>query len=537
MSASIRSVSSLLLALLLACGAASRPAWGQDADARAEVPEAKARSKISSAIQKEFRDAFRSKDASVRSAAGRSLLERAASAGGDPARKYVLLDQTVKLATGARDLELALDAVDRMAQAYRIDGPARALGAVNLLTRGAKETGLLAQAATACIDLAGDAMTGGDGVTAGKAIAAAKKLSKAAKMKGLTARANALSPLVSAFKRAAAADTAARQVLAATPDDPAACESAGRYLCFGRGKWAAGVEFLQKAPKGAILVAATAEAGDTSDAAGQLAVADAWWDALEGEKDALARARMLARATEFYTKALVDAPADRREAILARMDEVTYAAWNGGVALTTDFSKYGPANLALATVRAYIDAAKVSKKASGWRTSLPPFPEVSFAKGVDYFWHLDTNQGPIKIRFFADTAPNHVANFLYLTELGFFDDLIFHRVIKGFMAQGGCPKKSGGGDPGYLFNGEFEGGRKHDKPGILSMANTGRPKSDGSQFFITFKPTPNLDGKHTVFGEVVEGMDTVERLESLGTSGEGKPATEMVIRRATVSVR
>ena len=104
----------------------------------------------------------------------------------------------------------------------------------------------------------------------------------------------------------------------------------------------------------------------------------------------------------------------------------------------------------------------------------------------------------------SQAAPLHVTSTLYLTRLGFYDDLIFHRVITGFMAQGGDPLGNGTGDPGYEFAGAFESQLRHDKKGLLSMANSG-PNTDGSQFFFTFVPTPWLDGKHTIFGEVVEG--------------------------------
>ena len=106
---------------------------------------------------------------------------------------------------------------------------------------------------------------------------------------------------------------------------------------------------------------------------------------------------------------------------------------------------------------------------------------------------------------------------MFLTEKGFYDGTIFHRVIPDFMAQGGDPLGTGTGGPGYQYAGEINPNVKHDRPYLLSMANAGRPNTDGSQFFITFKPTPWLDGKHTIFGEVVEGQDTVKKLEAAGT--------------------
>ncbi|MCE9636206.1 MAG: peptidylprolyl isomerase [Planctomycetes bacterium] len=245
---------------------------------------------------------------------------------------------------------------------------------------------------------------------------------------------------------------------------------------------------------------------------------------------------MLARAAAHYESATSDADQPAAARAKDRLATITYSAWARGVALTKDFSKDGPASLGLATVRAFVAGLKINRASDDWRTKLPQFPEVAFSRGEEYLWTLDTNQGVIVLRFFSDTAPRHVANFLYLSEIGFFDGLLFHRVIPGFMAQGGCPKRNGSGDPGYTFASEFGPEHKHDKPGILSMANTGAPSSDGSQFFITFVPTPNLDGKHTIFGEVIDGMDVVKKLESQGTPA-GPPKTELVINTARVSVR
>lgn len=121
---------------------------------------------------------------------------------------------------------------------------------------------------------------------------------------------------------------------------------------------------------------------------------------------------------------------------------------------------------------------------------------------------IHTDLGDIKIKLFADLVPTTVNNFVFLARDGYYNDTIFHRVIKDFMAQGGDPTATGMGGPGYKFRDEFHPSLKHNKPGILSMANAG-PNTNGSQFFITFVPTPWLDQKHSVFGEVVDGMDIV----------------------------
>ena len=124
---------------------------------------------------------------------------------------------------------------------------------------------------------------------------------------------------------------------------------------------------------------------------------------------------------------------------------------------------------------------------------------------------MQTSQGEIHIELFEDEAPNTVANMIELSEQGFYDGLVFHRVINDFMIQGGCPHGKGTGGPGYRFRDECHPDRRHDGPGVLSMANAG-PNTNGSQFFITHSAQPHLDGKHTVFGRVFEGLDVVNRI-------------------------
>lgn len=119
---------------------------------------------------------------------------------------------------------------------------------------------------------------------------------------------------------------------------------------------------------------------------------------------------------------------------------------------------------------------------------------------------IHTSKGDIRLKLFPDQAPLTVLNFVNLSKRGFYNGLKFHRVIPDFMIQGGCPVGTGIGGPGYEFPDEFAGGLKHSKPGILSMANAG-PNTNGSQFFITHVPTPWLDNRHTVFGEVVDAQD------------------------------
>jgi peptidyl-prolyl cis-trans isomerase B (cyclophilin B) len=194
----------------------------------------------------------------------------------------------------------------------------------------------------------------------------------------------------------------------------------------------------------------------------------------------------------------------------------------------------GKSDPAIAEIDKFIADQKIDKSKTDWKLTLPKPPKLTFTKGKKYVWVLETNKGPMKIRLEPEVAPMHVSSTIYLTRLGFYDGLTFHRVIPGFMAQGGDPMGIGMGGPGYKYDGEFSDAAKHDKAGILSMAHAG-PGTDGSQFFITFGPTPHLDGKHTVFGEVIDGMDTLKKLEAAG-SPSGKPSEPLKIDKATIVV-
>jgi len=137
------------------------------------------------------------------------------------------------------------------------------------------------------------------------------------------------------------------------------------------------------------------------------------------------------------------------------------------------------------------------------------------------------SMGVVKILLHADKTPKTVQNFIDLSKSGFYDGVIFHRVIPGFMAQSGDPDGTGTGGPGYTFEDEFHPSLTHDSAGILSMANRG-PNTNGSQFFITYAPTPHLDNAHTVFGKVVEGMELIEAIPARDPSMINDPAVKMV---------
>ena len=144
-----------------------------------------------------------------------------------------------------------------------------------------------------------------------------------------------------------------------------------------------------------------------------------------------------------------------------------------------------------------------------------------------------TNKGTFEVELFEDKAPITTKNFIDLVEKGFYDGLIFHRVIDGFMIQGGDPSGNGTGGPGYTIPDEFHPELKHNDEGILSMANAG-PNTGGSQFFITLAPTPWLDNHHAVFGKVVEGMDVVREIGHTRTSYGDRPVHDIVIEKITI---
>ena len=155
---------------------------------------------------------------------------------------------------------------------------------------------------------------------------------------------------------------------------------------------------------------------------------------------------------------------------------------------------------------------------------MPPTGALDLTKS--YSARFKTERGEIVCELFAADAPMTVENFVNLARAGFYDGVTFHRVIPGFMAQGGDPTGTGTGGPGYSFRDELSPKRRHDGPGVLSMANAG-PNTNGSQFFLTFGPTPHLDGRHTVFGRVTSGMDVLRSLRERDPQRDPKPGDKI----------
>ncbi len=180
-----------------------------------------------------------------------------------------------------------------------------------------------------------------------------------------------------------------------------------------------------------------------------------------------------------------------------------------------------------------LDRPSIDKSSSDWKLRVGLMKPPSFDSKKEYLATLGTTFGEITLRLFPDVAPQHVTSFINLCEIGFYDDVKFHRIIPGFMAQGGDPLGQGTGGPAYKMKSEFNE-RKHVR-GTLAAARTNDPNSAGSQFYICFQPAPFLDRQYTVFGEVTKGLEVLDKLEAIGTKS-GAPTKDARIDFAMVSV-
>lgn len=147
--------------------------------------------------------------------------------------------------------------------------------------------------------------------------------------------------------------------------------------------------------------------------------------------------------------------------------------------------------------------------------------------------NFETSRGDFRVELFEERAPRTTSNFVSLVEKGFYDGVVFHRVIEGFMVQGGCPEGSGRGGPGYTIDDEFHPELRHETEGVLSMANAG-PDTGGSQFFVTLAATPWLDDRHAVFGRVIEGMEVVREIGNADTDGSDRPTDDVVMEKVAI---
>jgi cyclophilin family peptidyl-prolyl cis-trans isomerase len=182
------------------------------------------------------------------------------------------------------------------------------------------------------------------------------------------------------------------------------------------------------------------------------------------------------------------------------------------------------------------EATVLEKKGSWTKVSLVGWVRADKIKEVKSMLpkaRIKTNLGEIVLELFSDKVPNTCENFIKLASEGFYNGVIFHRVIPNFMIQGGDPTGTGGGGPGYTFADEFHPQLRHTKPGLLSMANAG-PNTNGSQFFITVAPTPWLDNKHSIFGEVIEGMDVVNKIANTERDARDKPLKDVVMESVVI---
>ena len=193
-----------------------------------------------------------------------------------------------------------------------------------------------------------------------------------------------------------------------------------------------------------------------------------------------------------------------------------------------------PASTPAAATPTPVFTPAATSRATGARTSYSGLPAITLDPESDYVANFRTNQGNFTVKLFATQTPVTVNNFVFLAQQGFYDGLIFHRVIENFMIQGGDPTGTGGGGPGYQFQDEIVPGLGFDSPGKLAMANAG-PGTNGSQFFITVAATDWLNGNHTIFGEVTEGQSVVNGISRVATNNRDAPLQRVVIERIDIT--
>ena len=190
----------------------------------------------------------------------------------------------------------------------------------------------------------------------------------------------------------------------------------------------------------------------------------------------------------------------------------------------------------LAMFELHLAAVPVDRTRPDWREHVPPPPDLPVETRSTYHWVLHTTLGPLTIELLPAIAPHHVLNTAWLTHLGYYDGLTFHRIARRGFAQGGCPRGDGTAGPGYPLATELpRGGPRHDRRGVVGMV-TDRAGADGSQFYVTFGPAPQLDATHTILGLVVDGESVLRGLEANATP-TGRPRQVVTIQRAELRIR
>ncbi|MCB9834324.1 MAG: peptidylprolyl isomerase [Planctomycetes bacterium] len=503
----------ILVFLLIASGLRAQ-------DERLPVPEKKAilaaRKEVAREVAKLAGPAARIK----------ALLDLGADAAADPVRRHAALDEAQALADEAEDLDAALGARRLQLDLFALD---RLDGLHDFLVdfaKGKKSAGIAERTAEELVDLAALAFARRDPKRAGKLVDEAAALARKAKLTGLGRVLKEADALVTELGR-----IAARAEKGGADADPLDLV----LLALARGDADLAQRLAATADEELVALAAAEEKAGTK-AAETLDLAERWW--LVAEKrpskalQALFRARGLTLA--LGTVGRVNGELELRLAPwLVRSQHRLLA---DRLLLLDEDGRDFVADAAIEDLDARIAKLDLDRRRAGWRENLPIFPEMRFSSRHRYLAIMETSEGELVLELHPEAAPRHCANLIYLARIGFYDDLKVHRIVQGFMAQFGCPRGDGKGGPGYKFDGELATSLKHDRTGILSMANSG-PGTDGCQFFVTFTATAHLDGLHTAFGRMLTGRKTCLALEQKGGSGDaGIPSETVTLKSIRIRV-
>ncbi len=454
--------------------------------AQKTVPDAPTLKSAKGAFRRQHAAELRQKKPDAQKKLGQTLGQEATSAEAGSAKRFVLLVESVAASARGGDPRRVGLTLHRLSTEFAVQAGSQGAVAIKLLAGQKLPPHLRAAASDLALRLLGHAVYELDSKAAKALLRDAKKLSSPLKLGGLDAKLATLKKISGAAFKLHLAGKRAKAKLAKTPDhspSQRAIEKAALFL----------------------------HAGALSDTR----TSEELWSAAKTEKNLFARARLLAEATVRPG---------------AHRDEIRGRAWQNSIAWLDDFSAKGATDPALEAITKHVNGIAISRSA-GWHEQLRRGPSVAFVPGRIYTWILETNLGVIRAELFPESAPEHVANILYLSACGYYDGITFHRVMENFMAQGGCPKGTGTTSPSYKLDTVKDPELTFEKAGVLAMANEDKPMTEAGQFFITFVPCPNLQGKHTIFGRVTHGMDVVLSMAKLASPG-GKPKGEIKILRA-----